>query len=102
MAKVVFENSGLIAVLLAVWILPVKAVGLPPSAPQFLLNQQLKNQPQHRSATMQGASRGGVPVIDVAVIEAMKRDAWENWKIENNSNISFDDWYNKFLSGELK
>lgn len=62
-----------------------------PSVPQQQLQMQLMMQngsvPINRGSPSPGG--GGIPVIDVA---AIKQQAWENYKIQADAGLSYEEW----------
>lgn len=79
------------------------SLALPPSTPQYLLNQQVQSNNYNRYNTDSStAGRGGIPVIDASSILKMKHDAWKQWNVAHGKNISFEEWDVKFTNGELK
>lgn len=75
---------------------------LPPSTPQYLLNQQVQSNNYNRFNTDSGAAgRGGIPVIDAGAILKMKQDAWKVWNTAHDKNLSFSEWDDSFNKGTL-
>ncbi|NWA64084.1 hypothetical protein HX773_24610 [Pantoea sp. B9002] len=73
---------------------------LPPSTPQYLLNQQVQsNNFDLLDSDSTPPGRGGIPVIDGSSILKMKQDAWKEWNSLNNTNISFEVWNDNFNQG---
>ncbi|EIR4211945.1 hypothetical protein MWH93_004391 [Salmonella enterica] len=59
---------------------------------QQLQRQQTQQNLKHRDSVTHG---GGIPVYDATAIEQAKKEMYKQWKQENQSEISYEDWIKK-------
>lgn len=68
----------------------VSAVSVPLATQLHLLNTQMMQNPRSgMNDTARSGGGGGIPVIDVA---ALKAQAWENYRTQAGSDLSYEQW----------
>ncbi|EGB7013659.1 hypothetical protein H8C17_002622 [Salmonella enterica] len=59
---------------------------------QQLQRQQVQQNGNNNRNHAESHGGGGMPVYDAAAIEVAKREMYLQWKKENKSQMSYDDW----------
>lgn len=96
--KLFFKNLFTLFLILA----SLEALALPPSTPQYLLNQQVQSNANRPNVKNNIHSEATIPVVDMAAIEKIKQGAWKEWNVSHKTNLSFEEWDDRFSKGELK